>query len=453
MTGLVEYSRYPGESTRSPWLLRATLFSILAFPPYMVLAPLGASGGIAQVLALLLFGLWAVSTLLALHNPVDFRHPGRASILLLLLASCASYFSLFAGLSGASTVLGRSAADRWMLLIFASAAIAFATTECIRTPKDAMVLTRWVLAGGTFCCVMALIQFITRTDPLDSMTPYMLGFVENGDASGQARGAFIRVAGTTMHPIELGVVSAMLLPLAVWRAAYDEKGRKTFHWAVVGLLALANAMTVSRSALIGLVIAVGLTVPFLPRTIRRWSVLVMPLGAAMIFVTVPGLLTTMMEITTAASADSSITYRTNDYPLALRLIAERPWFGIGPGTWIPTRPIDNFDNTYLLVAVTLGVVGLIGLLAYLLVPVLASLIAVWYAKGNELKLLTASTASAGLTATITSGTFDSMSFPAFALLLPFFVGLSGACWLMVKSQLDPDRLAPAGTDIGTLPWR
>ena len=36
----------------------------------------------------------------------------------------------------------------------------------------------------------------------------------------------MRVAGTTLHPIELGVVSAMLLPLAIWRALYDGQGRK-----------------------------------------------------------------------------------------------------------------------------------------------------------------------------------------------------------------------------------
>jgi O-antigen ligase len=264
---------------------------------------------------------------------------------------------------------------------------------------------------------------------------------------------FMRVAGTTMHPIELGVVSSMLLPLSVWRAIYDDRGSTKLHWATVALFVSANAMTVSRSALIGLVIAVALTVPFLPRLVRRWSAIAIPLGVAMLFLTVPGLLTTMTAITTAGNADSSITYRTNDYPLALRLIAERPWFGIGPGTWIPTRPVDNFDNEYLLVAVTMGVVGLVAFLAYLLVPVLASITAAWYAKGNELKLLAASAAAAALTAAVTSGTFDSMSFPVFALLLPFFIGLSGACWLIVKSQYDLDRGASLGAGTGTVPWR
>jgi hypothetical protein len=101
----------------------------------------------------------------------------------------------------------------------------------------------------------------------------------------------------------------------------------------------------------------------------------------------------------------------------------------------------------------MGVVGLVAFLAYLLVPVLASITAAWYAKGNELKLLAASAAAAALTAAVTSGTFDSMSFPVFALLLPFFIGLSGACWLIVKSQYDLDRGASLGAGTGTVPWR
>ena len=95
-----------------PWLLKATMFSVMLFPPYMVLEPVGASGSLPQLLALGLFGLWAASSVLALHDPVSFRHPGRAAVLAFLLASCLSYAHLFAGLSGASTVEGRAAADR-----------------------------------------------------------------------------------------------------------------------------------------------------------------------------------------------------------------------------------------------------------------------------------------------------------------------------------------------------
>jgi O-antigen ligase len=436
-----------------PRFLKVTMFCVLAVPPYMVLAPVGASGSLPELLALGLFGLWAVSTLLGLHDPLRFRHPGRAAVLLLLLASCVSYAHLFAGLSGASTVEGRAAADRWMLLMFAAAGIAFVTTESVRTMDDAMALVRWVLAGGAVCCVVALIQFTTRWNPLYSLPALMVGFTENGSPSAfQSRGALMRVAGTTLHPIELGVVSAMLLPLAIWRALHDRRGRKGMHWILVCLLVLANTMTVSRSGLIGLVIATVITIPFLPRTAKRWSAVLIPVGAAGLFVGVPGLISTLFNTSTAGSSDSSITYRTDDYPLALRLVSARPLFGTGPGTWLPAEAKDNFDNEYLLVAVTMGVIGLCALLAYLAVPALAGLAAARNAQGNELKLLAAACAASGLIATIVSATFDSMSFQVFALLVPFFIGLSGASWLMVKNQLNEGRNDPSRVNTGKVTW-
>ena len=435
-----------------PWLLKATVFSILAFPPYMVLEPIGASSSLGQLLALGLFGLWALSSLLGLHDPVAFRHPGRAAVLALLLASCLSYGHLFAGLSGASTIDGRAAADRWMLLMFAAAGIAFVTTDCLRTVKDAMAVVRWVLAGGAVCSVAALIQFTTHTNPVEWISALMVGFVENGDFDAfQARGSLMRVAGTTLHPIELGVVSAMLLPIAIWRALYDGQGRKPLHWAVVGLFVLANALTVSRSGLLALVVALAVTVPFLPKIARQWATVIVPLGAAGLFIAVPGLISTLFNAATAGSSDASITYRTEDYPLALRLVADRPWFGTGPGTWIPTNALDIFDNEYLLTAVTMGVVGLLGLMAYLVVPALAALAAARNAEGADLKLLAASAAAAGLIATVASGTFDSMSFPVFALLYPFFIGLSGASWLMVKNQTAHGLAASLGTPLDRQP--
>ena len=436
-----------------PWLLKATMFSVMAVPAYLVLEPIGASGSLAEMLALGLFGLWTISTLLGLHDPVPFRHPGRAAVLLLLLASCVSYAHLFAGLSGASTVDGRAAADRWMLLMVAAAGIAFVTTESVRTLKDAMVLVRWVLAGGTVCCLVAMIQFTTRTNPVDWLTPIMVGFTDNHSGIAfQGRASLMRVSGTTMHPIELGVVSAMLLPLSIWRALYDRRGWKRMQWLVVGLFILTNAMTVSRSGLIGLVIALLISVPFLPSVAKRWSLVLAPLGAAGLFVAVPGLIGTLFSTSTAGSSDSSITYRTEDYPLVLRLVADRPWFGTGPGTWMPVKAIDVFDNEYLLVAVTMGVIGLVGLIAYLLVPALAALGAARNAQDRELGLLAAATAAAGFIATVASGTFDSLSFQTFALLVPFFIGLSGTSWLMVKNQLDPHRTDPSRIDAGKVPW-
>lgn len=316
-----------------------------------------------------------------------------------------------------------------------------------------MVLVRWILAGGAVCCVVALIQFLTHTNPVEWFRVVMVGFVDdNAGTVFQPRSALMRVSGTTMHPIELGVVSAMLVPLSVWRALYDRRGPSWLHWSVVGLLITANALTVSRSALIGLAIALVICVPFLPRIARQWTAIVVPVGVAGLFIAVPGLISTMFNTSTAGSSDSSVSARTDDYPLVLRMVSDRPWFGSGPGTWMPAHQRDIFDNEYLLAAVTMGVIGLVALVAYLAVPALAALTAARNAQSQQLKLLAAAAAAAGLIATVASGTFDSMSFGVFALLCPFFIGLSGTTWLMVKNQLEQAQEAPSGALAAPVPW-
>ena len=268
----------------------------------------------------------------------------------------------------------------------------------------------------------------------------MPGFIDNASATTfQVRDGMMRISGTTMHPIELAAIAAMLLPLAIWRSLYDQQGRKWRHWATVGLLLLGNMFTVSRTGLIGLAIAVAVVIPFLPALARKWSLVIVPLCLVGLFVAIPGLASTLFNTASAGSSDSSITYRTDDYPLVVKLVTSRPWLGLGPNNWMPQNAKDIFDNQYLLTAVTVGIFGLIGFLMYLLLPTYAAFAALRKAEGAELKLLAASIGAAGLIATVASGTFDSMSFQVFALLVPFFVGLSGAVWIMVKNQLQVKR--------------
>jgi O-antigen ligase len=99
----------------------------------------------------------------------------------------------------------------------------------------------------------------------------------------------------------------------------------------------------------------------------------------------------------------------------------------------------------------MGVIGLLSLIAYMLVPALAALGAARNAENKELGLLAAAAAAAGFIATVTSGTFDSLSFQTFALLVPFFIGLSGASWLMVKNQLGPHRADLSWVGAGEVP--
>ena len=431
---------------RPPVVLGVVLLATLVLPSYMVLPAFGASGSVGQLFALGVFALWLMASALGLHNPLQYGHPGRAAMLFWVLASCASYAAMFAGFSGANDEAGRAAADRWLILVAAGAGVTLATAETVRTIEGVKYVCRWVMAGAAFCCVVALVQFSLRINPMEWVASLMMGFKDNGSGTAfQSREAFMRVAGTTMHPIELGVICSMLLPLSAWWGLFDTAVRWWLRAALPVLLFAGNVITVSRTGLIGLAVAAAILVPYLPVLARRWAVVFIPLAAVSMFLFVPGMVSTFFSSATAGASDASITYRTDDYPLAWQLFFERPWLGLGPGTWIPADAKDIFDNQYLLTVATMGGIGLVALLSYFLAPLFASLTAAHHTQTAEIRSLGGAVGAALLVAAVSAGTFDALSFQTFALICPFFVGLSGVVWLIVKKQL-------AGSPTAAMPF-
>jgi putative inorganic carbon (HCO3(-)) transporter len=418
-----------------PLLLRATAVVLFILPANMVFEPLGAIGYGPMLCGFLLVAFWLISAAFGLHDPIRYRHPGRVALALLLLVSCFSYAALAVGMAGDVTAAGRASADRWLILVIVSVGIALVTTEAVRTLEDAMVLVRALLVGAFVCCVVALVQFIFRINPMEWIETAMIGFVDNGgNTPFQARGTLMRVAGSTFHPIELGVISAMLLPLSIWRALYDRQGWKPFHWIGCLLLVFGVAVPVSRSGIISLLIVVIVTTPFLPGIARKWAFVVVPAILAGMFVVVPGLVGTLFGSFAAGTSDPSITTRLNNFPRVVDMVTALPITGSGPGTYMPTNALHILDNQYYQSAVTMGLPGLLAIGAYFALPGLFALIASRFAVDPQLRLLAGSVAAACLVAAAASATFDSLSFPVFALLYPFFIGLGGAVWLAVRRE-------------------
>lgn len=419
-----------------PLLVRAVAFCIFFFPSSMVIKPVGAAGTVPMLLGTLIFVLWICSVLFGLHDPVAFRHPGRVSLTALFLGICVSYSALYAGISGASTEAARSSADRWLILLMATAGIVLVIGEVVRTLDDAMVLTRALLAGALFCCMVAVVQFFLHINPMEWFQYAMPGFSYNGgDTPFQARGALLRVAGSTFHSIELAVVAAMLLPLSIWRLIYDRQGWIGFKLLGTMLLVFALASTVSRSGVLGLMVGLSVFIPFLPKIPRTWALLASPVALAGLFLSVPGLITTLTETVTSSNSDPSISTRTNNYPRVESMVAERPWLGAGPGNYQADSAIHILDNEYLNAAVTLGLVGLLAVTIYLLVPGVTAIMAARAASNPQLKSLAGAVGAGALVAGICSLTFDSLSFPVFALTYPVLVGLGGAVWIMTKTEI------------------
>jgi O-antigen ligase len=285
-----------------------------------------------------------------------------------------------------------------------------------------------------------VVQFFFRINPMEWFQVSMPGFDYNGgDTPFQSRGALLRVAGSTFHSIELAVVSAMLLPLSIWRVIYDRRGSILLRLLSPSLLVFAISSTVSRSGILGLLTGLVIFIPLLPRTPRLWALMAAPLALAALFLGVPGLVSTLTGTVASSDSDPSITTRTNNFPRVEAMVSDRPWLGLGPGNYIADSAIHILDNQYLNAAVTQGLVGLAAIMVYLILPGVSTLTAAHATRDPQLRSLAGAIGAGAMVAGVCSLTFDSMSFPVFALTYPVFVGLGGAVWLMIRNGMDASQ--------------
>ena len=87
-----------------------------------------------------------------------------------------------------------------------------------------------------------------------------------------------------------------------------------------------------------------------------------------------GLVSTIGKYFTLGSSDPSITHRTDNYTYVEQLIRQAPWFGTGGGTYIPTS-LHILDNQYLTTTIELGLVGVVAIAFYFVLPLATALVA------------------------------------------------------------------------------
>jgi hypothetical protein len=416
-----------------PRLLSLCLVSIFVFPADMVLGPVGAVGYVAMLLAIGLFAIWAATAACGLHDPSLRRSPARLGLATFWLVSMIAY--VMAPPSYASA-LTRAAADRWLLTLIGIGGIVLIMGESLRSVAQIARAVRALLGGASFCAVVALYQFITKTDPMDIVRWAMVGWSENGgNGAFQARAQFTRVSGSAFNPIELGVVSAMILPLSVWRSLYDFRAsRRWVLWLQTIIISSAAVISISRSAILSLLIVAIVFVPSLPRVAQRWTIVVAPAGVAAVFLVLPGFMTTIREAFGAGRSDPSIATRVDDYPMVEAIVTANPWTGIGPGAYIHSDAIAILDNQYLLTAITMGLIGLVGFVVFLGLPLLGNIQVAITTCNPSLRCLAGAVAAALAVALLASATFDSLSFPAFVIVLSAVIGLSAAIWQIAQQE-------------------
>lgn len=413
-------------------------YQVLQFliPARLVIGGMGAVGRPSVAVGILLGFLWLVSAVRAHHLP-DGRQPIRWVVGIFVGAQLLGYAVGFDRLPSPAQA---SAADRWLIFVLAFSGVILSVADGMRSRSDLDRVLRLMVGLACVMSMVGVLQFFGVVDltryirlPGLSLNYDLIGVASRGD------GNFPRVAGTANHYIEFGVVLALLLPLALHYALFSPRGKRTWSWVAVGVIALGIPLSISRSAIVTIFVAMGLMAVVWPWRQRYNALVIAVIATAMFHVLNRGVLGTIKALFTNVENDPSVTARIERTATVLDLWHQRPIFGWGAGMVTPEEflLLDNQIYMYLVAG------GLVGIAAFLLLLVIP------YGLGRSVRLRGADqeTRHLGHTLAITmpaalvaSGTFDSFSFATFVSVLCVLIGATGALWrlsgLTVSSPLQ-----------------
>lgn len=400
-------------------LAAATVLLLFLLPSSIVVAgPLRSNGSPVRLLGFLGLVLVIGSVLARRNGP---RGVGAA-----LLASwgAAAVFSYGVAQARPLSEIERDGSLRALLFTLAAVGASLYLLWAVRTRHALNIVAGLLVAGATTSALLGLYQFYQPLDVAALLRPP--GFVLNTELQTGDRSLFVRVLGTSAHPIEFGVLLGALTPLAWHFASHagSQRARRASAAASIVMLA-AIPMAVSRSGLLTAVVA-ALVYSAVWSWRQRANALILAVIGVLAFRTVvPGLLGTLRSLFLNAEDDPSVTGRTDDYAFVYRLIGEDTLLGLGLGTFRPDAYI-YLDNQWLLSLLEGGVVGLIALAALFLGGATLARGAYHRAPDMSTRSLAQALAAGLLSLGVSGLTFDLLSFQQVALLTFLLVGLAGA---------------------------
>jgi hypothetical protein len=408
-------------------LLSLTVGLAMLIPADQVVPQLTVGiGRPALLMGLALAAGWTLAKFhprLAVRGPQPLRWAAAVYLTAIMLAYAA-------GQMRGLTELESGGADRALLatLGFLGVALVCADGPPNRARLDD-VLRAVVWFGGVMGAI-GLVQFAFRFNVVELIQVPGLTSHRDEALGFSARGGddLVRVASTATHYIEFSTVMAMALPVAVHTARFARTPLAR-QGAVVSAVIMAAAIpvTLSRSGILAL-FAGMLVLGFFWSWRMRLNMAVMGLGLMIAIMLVrPGLLGTIRSLFTNLNNDPSVEGRTEDYAAVGDYLAQRPWLGRGPGTFIPT--IYRFlDNEWLMHLITTGYLGTAAFAGLHLTAL--GLAAISYRRATHLpdRHLCACLISVQVMAMLVAGTFDVMSFTTHTTLLALLTGAAGAMW-------------------------
>ena len=426
----------PSRAGHAVWPITIYVCVLLLIPANLTVPALGSVGTPALLIGL--GGLvWWIGAQLNRDSPTLMpAQPVRWAMVIFTLTVL---FSYIAAMTRPLEELELSASDRGLLLIGSLLGIVLLASDGLRGIDRIEVPLRALAVLGGVVGAIGIAQFFTGL-PIVNLVE-IPGLAPNNElTSVYDRSGFARAAGTSVHPIEFGVVLSMILPIAL-HFAFADAGRRSWfiRWVPVGLIVLAIPITISRSAILTVAVVLLLLIPTWPRA-RRWMsyVVIAGVGSA-VYVAVPGLLGAISGLFLGIAADGSAQSRTDSYAVAVDYILRAPVFGRGFSTFLPQYRI--LDNQYLLLLIEIGIVGTLAILVLFGTTLVTAIRTRHRTQDPRTRSLLQSLIALVAAGALSFGTFDAFAFPQVTGLLFLGIGLIGAVSNTVNSsvrQVDPE---------------
>ncbi len=416
---------------------------LFVLPSHLVVAAIPLALAPSMLIGMGLGLLWFCAQLVNTVGMAKGRSLVRTSLFLFGLSQLATYgYATFSYLPSDEM----NATDRSVITIMAAAVVGIMAVDSLRGLHRIDKLLRIIVYGCAFTAAVGLVQFFFAIDP----THYMVlpGLREVGNVETLLeRSIFRRPSGTAGHPIEFGVVCAIATPLTAHYAfRAKEHDRRTWPWWLALVTVAVGAMvSLSRSAILGLLAAGLVLLPTWPGKRQRHTVIAAVLFTGAMRLFVPGLIGTLFSLFNNLSGDPSIQHRQEDYARASVQIAQHPLLGRGFGTYLPQK-YGPLDNQYLGTLVETGFVGLAALIFVLIAGAYAAVQIRRVAKDPVIRDLAQTLLASLSVIMVADATYDAFGFIMATGMCFMLVGICGAMWRSIKR--DPNQFMPVVGRIG-----
>ncbi|WP_295122197.1 O-antigen ligase [uncultured Leifsonia sp.] len=403
---------------------------LLFVPTRLVFGPLGSAGAPSMLFGLGSLVLWVFFRLGSGRGGMTTPQPIRIALGIFLVCVGISYVLAMSGPMAPAEI---SPGDVALLALASWSGTLLLTHDNVPDRSRLETLIWRLCVCGAIIALLGIFQVLTRQIWVDKLS--IPGLTGSAGYSLNARGGFPRPAGTATHPIEYGTLITMILPLALY-VGFNQKHRPLLvRWLPAVAVAAVVPLTSSRSAYLGA--AVGFLVCLIGwRRTRRLRMLgVVAVGVAAMSVVTPNLFTSIIGLFAGAANDPSIASRTDSYSLAEEFLLRRPVFGRGLGTFLPIYRI--FDNQYLLLLVTVGIVGTAAFIALGTTALVTSLRLRIRQRDEATRDLAIALAASIATGFVCLFTFDAFAFPMTMGTLFLILGLAGALRRIERGSAMP----------------